>query len=88
MRQLGVDWGFEYHIGTTGPNGRKSRATARAGSTTACAGRTADSFPSLPGRAAPQAPRGRQPDPYFSTKYAPLPWPLENQRLVTVFLRV
>jgi RNA polymerase sigma factor (sigma-70 family) len=25
---------------------------------------------------------------YFSTKYAPLPWPLENQRLVTVFLRV
>jgi hypothetical protein len=28
------------------------------------------------------------PTPYFSTKYAPLPWPLENQRLVTVFLRV
>ena len=22
------------------------------------------------------------------TKYVPLPWPLENQRLVTVFLRV
>jgi hypothetical protein len=34
--------------------------------------------------AAPQARLGC----YFSTKYAPLPWPLENQRLVTVFLRV
>jgi hypothetical protein len=43
-------------------------------------------FPHCAGRAAPQAPRGRQ--PYFSTKYAPLPCPLENQRLVTVFLRV
>jgi hypothetical protein len=25
---------------------------------------------------------------YFSTKYCPCPWPLANQRLVTVFLRV
>jgi hypothetical protein len=32
--------------------------------------------------AGPQQPRQR------STKYAPLPCPLENQRLVTVFFRV
>ena len=56
---------------------------------TAKRGGTADSFPSLP-RSRGAARRRADDDPkrYFSTKYAPLPWPLENQRLVTVFLRV
>ena len=35
---------------------------------------------------APPASRRRR--AYFSTKYCPWPWPLANQRLVTVFLRV
>ena len=34
------------------------------------------------------AARWPRPPAYRSTKYAPLPCPLENQRLVTVFLRV
>jgi hypothetical protein len=52
------------------------------------ASRTAAVVLPAPGRASRRALTGARARPYFSTKYFPLPWPLENQRLVMVFLRV